>query len=239
MHPILLLNITGPDHPGLTAELTTRLARHGVNVLDIGQAVIHDHLNLGMLLEVPKTEDTAMRRALKRIGGQYDLHTEFTSINPDDYEYWVATEDRTRFIATLLIRELGTDNIAHMAQVAALHDLNINGITRLSGRFSLRGEVADEESLCHDLLAIIRNDEVINELARAAGTYEEVAAITETAIRGKIPFDESLRQRPAILQRQDISVLERIARELPMLSIAGPDIAFHARPVVRNREVSA
>ena len=53
MREIILLNVTGQDHPGLTAGLTEVLARHNVNILDIGQAVIHDHLSLGMLLEVP------------------------------------------------------------------------------------------------------------------------------------------------------------------------------------------
>jgi len=58
---IILLNITGKDHPGLTAALADVLADNGVNILDIGQAVIHDHLSLGMLLEVPPEAQSVVR----------------------------------------------------------------------------------------------------------------------------------------------------------------------------------
>ena len=53
MKEIVLINITGPDRPGLTAAITGLLARAQVNILDIGQAVIHDTLSFGILVEIP------------------------------------------------------------------------------------------------------------------------------------------------------------------------------------------
>ena len=50
---IILLNISGEDKPGLTASLTGILAQYDVNILDIGQAVIHEDLGMGILFEVP------------------------------------------------------------------------------------------------------------------------------------------------------------------------------------------
>jgi len=50
---IILINITGKDKPGLTASLTNILAQYDVTILDIGQAVIHDYLSLGILVEIP------------------------------------------------------------------------------------------------------------------------------------------------------------------------------------------
>jgi phosphoserine phosphatase len=58
--------------------------------------------------------------------------------------------------------------------------------------------------------------EVIDELARAAGVYEKVAAITERAMQGEMNYDESLRQRVALLAGLEASALERIAAELPL-----------------------
>src|SRR5262249_59750032 len=62
---------------------------------------------------------------------------------------------------------------------------------------------------------LIRND-VIDELARAHGVGEEVSAITERAMQGEMDYDESLRQRLALLEGLDVNVLKRLAAELPL-----------------------
>jgi len=58
--------------------------------------------------------------------------------------------------------------------------------------------------------------EVIDELARAAGVGAEVARITERAMQGEMDYDESLRQRVALLAGLDVTVLDRIASDLPL-----------------------
>lgn len=262
MHEILLLNISGHDHPGVTATFTERLSRHAVNVLDIGQSVIHDRLNLGMLLEVPQGDESGpLMKELLFLAHQQDLKVKFTPIDENEYQQWVGAQGKPRYIATLLGRKLSAANISHLAGVATRHGLNIDGITRLSGRFSindsnrhkracvefsLRGQTGNIEQLRHDLLAITRDDEVdvaiqaddlyrrhrrlvvfdmdstliqcevIDELAKAAGTGDEVAAITEAAMRGEIPFNESFERRLGTLRGLDESVLRQIADELPI-----------------------
>ena len=54
----LLIRITGHDRPGLTHALASILARYDARILDIGQAVIHDGLALGILIEM--TESAAI-----------------------------------------------------------------------------------------------------------------------------------------------------------------------------------
>jgi phosphoserine phosphatase len=58
--------------------------------------------------------------------------------------------------------------------------------------------------------------EVIDELARAHGVGEQVARITERAMRGEMDYDESLRQRVALLEGLEVQVLRRIADNLPL-----------------------
>jgi phosphoserine phosphatase len=53
MREIYLITLSGQDRPGVTASLTETLARYGATILDVGQAVIHELLTLGMLIEVP------------------------------------------------------------------------------------------------------------------------------------------------------------------------------------------
>ena len=58
--------------------------------------------------------------------------------------------------------------------------------------------------------------EVIDELARAAGVGDAVAKITERAMQGEMDYDESLKQRVALLAGLDVKVLDRIANDLPL-----------------------
>ena len=58
--------------------------------------------------------------------------------------------------------------------------------------------------------------EVIDELARAAGVGPEVSPITERAMQGEMDYDESLRQRVALLAGLDVKVLDQIASDLPL-----------------------
>ena len=59
MKEIILINIAGDDKPGLTSSITEILASYEVNILDIGQAVIHDTLSLGFLVEVTVASGTS------------------------------------------------------------------------------------------------------------------------------------------------------------------------------------
>lgn len=58
--------------------------------------------------------------------------------------------------------------------------------------------------------------EVIDELARAHGVYEEVSTITATAMAGGMPYEESLRLRVAKLAGLSVSVVQKIAADLPL-----------------------
>ena len=58
--------------------------------------------------------------------------------------------------------------------------------------------------------------EVIDELARAYGVFDAVSAITRRAMLGEMDYDESLRQRVALLAGLDAKVLYGIADNLPL-----------------------
>lgn len=58
--------------------------------------------------------------------------------------------------------------------------------------------------------------EVIDELAKVAGTGEQVALVTRRAMAGEIDFEESLRARVALLAGLNASVLDRLGESLPL-----------------------
>lgn len=259
---ILLINVAGEDKPGITSAVSRVLDEHGADILDIGQAVIHDNLNLGILAKIP--EGQSPEKVQKEI--LYSLHAmdmkvRFQPISEESYEHWVAQQGKPRHIVTLLARRVAAHHIARVTAVTVTQGLNIDKITRLSGRvplehmeantkacveFSLRGEPDDLGALRASLLELsteldidiayqedniyrrnrrlvvfdmdstLIEAEVIDELAREAGVGDEVAAITEAAMRGELDFNASFSKRLGLLQGLDASVLDAISARLKL-----------------------
>lgn len=135
---IILINVSGEDRPGVTRSLTTILAAYGATVLDIGQAVIHDLLSLGLLVEVPS--GAASGPILKDLlfqAHELDMKIRFTPVTEADYENWVGQQGKARHTITVLGRRLSAGHIAAVSAVLADQGLNIDMIHRLSGRIPL------------------------------------------------------------------------------------------------------
>lgn len=259
---IVLLNISGEDKPGVTSSLTHILAQHKVNILDIGQAVIHNNLALGILMEVPESADSSpvIKDLLFKAYGM-GLTIKFTPISEGHYNEWVEQQGKERYIVTLISKKLTANQLSKVTNVILEQNLNIDKISRLSGRislndpnlskksvveFSVRGTPSDVEAIkskfvtvsgetgidiafqedniyrrnrrlvCFDMDSTLIQAEVIDELARKHGVYDQVSAITEAAMRGDIDFNDSFKQRIALLKGLDINVMNEIAEALPI-----------------------
>ena len=262
MSDLLLINVSGYDKPGLTSNITGIMAEYGLRILDIGQAVIHDYLTWGILVQIPREEVASplLKDLLFRIY-ELGLQVQFKPVTEEEYEEWVSGKGKQRYMVTLLSRSITAEQIARVSTITAQHGLNIDNITRLSGRmplnmdlgrtqacieFSVRGTPPDLEKLRSDFLHIsgelnvdiafqqdtvyrrnrrlvvfdmdstLIEAEVIDELAKEAGVGEQVAEITEAAMRGELDFSQSFRRRVALLKGLDESVLEKVAQRLRM-----------------------
>lgn len=263
---MLLIHVSGPDKPGLTFGLTSILARYGVRVLDIGQAVIHDALALGILVEMSDDlRSSAVLTDLLLESHRLGVQVRFSTSSSDEYNHWVASQGKRRFIVTVLGPRIGAAELAHISGTLAEAGLNIDRIDRLSSRVSLGSDEAaprfcvefsasaqstdslvDEDRVRTALTAMTQTDEVdvafqhdsifrrnrrlvafdmdstliqgevIDELARLAGTGEQVQAITEAAMRGELDFQTSFRQRVALLKGLPESSLAQVTERLPL-----------------------
>ena len=70
--------------------------------------------------------------------------------------------------------------------------------------------------LAMDMDFSLIEQEGIDELARELGVYDEVAQVTQRAMRGEMDFDESLRQRCRCLAGAPLSIFERVRRRLSL-----------------------
>jgi phosphoserine phosphatase len=138
MRETVLIHFSGPDHTGLTTQLTSVLADFDVCVLDVGQAVVHETLALGLLIELPVgTNFQPLERALMTKAESLKLHVRFTAISEEALGHWLAAQGKDRFIITLLGRAISARQLSRVTAVLAEQRLNIDSIERLSGRLSL------------------------------------------------------------------------------------------------------
>lgn len=270
MREIVLINITGEDRPGLTAAVTGVLAQAQVNILDIGQAVIHDTLSFGILVEIPadQTSSSALKDLLFT-AYKLEQQVRFTPVSEEEYQQWVAGQGKPRHIVTLLTRKVTAEQLHRVSAITARYGLNIDRIDRLSGRMpldlpeglgkgcvelSVRGEPDDPAALRAEFLSVAQalevdiafqrdtvyrrnrrlavfdmdstliEAEVIDELARVAGVGEQVAAITERAMRGELDFRASFKERLALLKGLPESALAEVGASLRLTE--GAEVLF-------------
>ena len=67
-----------------------------------------------------------------------------------------------------------------------------------------------------DVDSTLIEQEVIDLLAEASGIGQEVRAITESAMRGELDFETSLRKRVALLKGQPESIIAAVAKEVTL-----------------------
>jgi phosphoserine phosphatase len=167
---ILLINVFGEDKPGVTSAVTNVLSFYDATVLDIGQAVIHQQLNLGLLTLVPSEADMeALVSQVQSCVANLQMRVKFLPISEQDYQQWVDQQGKSRHIVTLLARKIEAQHLAALTAVVSQYQLNIDKIIRLSGRinlhesdqlgracveFSVRGEATDPHAFKKSLLVL-------------------------------------------------------------------------------------
>jgi phosphoserine phosphatase len=167
---IILLSINGEDRPGISSSLTDILSKYDVQILDIGQAVIHDSLSLGIMFRIPKEiESSPILKDLLFKSYELNVQIKFTPVNEEDYNGWVGHQGKKRYIVTLISRQTTALQLSKLTEVIYNQGLNIDIITRLTGRpklddiddnskssieFSIRGNPEDETAFRKELMEI-------------------------------------------------------------------------------------
>lgn len=167
---VLQIDVTGPDRAGVTHALTGILAESGARILDIGQAVIHGSLALGLLVELSDAmKASPLLTELLLKAHELGVQVRFTAAAEEDYQAWVAAQGKGRYLVTMLGSTLTAAHLTDVSGAVARAGLNIDSIDRLSGRVPLgpplevprvcvelaaSGTLADETAFRGDLLAL-------------------------------------------------------------------------------------
>ena len=240
--PTVLVTLTGPDQSGVTTRLFRELEPFGVEVLDVEQLVVRGRLMLSALLTVPGDVAGLEQTALD-VGAGFGLEVTVEHGTGDNRARRVGRAqvvvlgaplrpaamaalaqgikddggniDRivrmARYPVTAIRMEVSgadpDDLQAHLAAIAHEQGVDVavqeNGILRHAQRLVVM-----------DVDSTLIQGEVIEMIAAHAGCEEEVARITEAAMRGELDFTESLLARVALLQGVQVSALDEVYETL-------------------------
>ncbi len=238
----VLVRVTGPDHPGITAGLMQILTDAGADIHDVEQISIRGHLNLGVVVAVPEGRD--LLKELLVFGWEQDVTVGFEPV--DD----VLEHRAPGFVVTVLGRSIGPADFGAVAQAIAGAGGNIDRIIRLSTYPVISYELlitgGDTAAMREALVAVsdardvdlalqrqglgrrakrlvvldmdstLVQQEVIDLLAAEAAVADEVAAITARAMAGDLDFETALRERVRRLAGLDQAAIQRARERLQL-----------------------
>ena len=242
-----MVNISGPDRPGIIAAFTKMLQSHQIEIKDIQQASLLQTIGLHMLLKFEPTnqsKDSAIKDLLFE-ANQLDLKLNFQLLAPDQIK---RIDLRKRLVLTYFG---DTHAIADLSKVLAEEKANIEmlfsqthhgarsfemivdiigvkNVDRLKSRMmgksrdlnidiSVQNMVAHRKNkrmICFDMDSTLVTMEGIDEMACKMGVHREVARITDKAMRGDFDFEESLRQRVAMLRGLPLDDVMQIRNQM-------------------------
>ncbi len=240
--PTVLVTLTGPDQSGVTTRLFADLEPFGVEVIDVEQLVVRGRLILSALLTVP--DDTShLEQSVEAVGAAFGLEVTVEYGTGDNRARRVGRAQVVILGAPLrpaamaaLAQQIkvdggNIDRIVRMARypVTAIR-MEVSGADPdqlqadlAAVAFEQGVDVAVQENgiLRHaqrlvvmDVDSTLIQGEVIEMIAAHAGCEDEVAAVTEAAMRGDLDFTESLRSRVALLEGVDESALDEVYESL-------------------------
>jgi phosphoserine phosphatase len=238
----LILTFTGPDAPGITARISRVLAQGGAQVSDVEQVVVQGLLTLGFAVAIE--EEAELLKELLFAARQLGLSLEYRQPEPSKDE--APRYALTLIAPTIGAPELQAVSeilAAQGANIERIHRLSEGGLMSVEFAISLQGDVAPLERallsaaakgafdcalqretllrrskrlIVMDMDSTLIRIEVIDELARAHGVGEQVAAITRRAMMGEMDYDQSLRERVALLRGLPARILHDLADNLPL-----------------------
>jgi phosphoserine phosphatase len=254
----VVVTVSGRDRPGITAAFARVIVDHGVEIVDIDQAALHDFLALSFLLDLSGTSrarDSVLKDLLfeanrRQMTLNFQLLSEKELPKKKDLNLFVLTffggSSALAEIANILgdenaniqkISNLTTDS-AHCIELV-IDVRRVSGLSTFKQRLMRRSHELDidlalqkmeayrksKRIVFFDMDRTLIDMEVIDEMARAAGVYDEVARVTQKAMRGDIDFEDSLRQRAALMKGLKVDQLSDIRDAMEISEGAGDLVA--------------
>jgi len=244
---LLMVNVSGPDRPGILAAFTKVLQDYNIEIADIQQASLQQTIGLHLLLKFEAaghSKDSAIKDLLLE-ANRLNLTLNFKLLAPDELHgidqpkrlvltYFGDTRAIAELSKVLAEENANIEMISSASHHAArsyemiLNISTVSSVDRLKSRMlaksrelnvdlavqSLTAYRKNKRMICFDMDSTLVEMEGIDEMARKAGVHREVARITDKAMRGDFDFEESLRQRVAMLKGLSLDEVMEIRNQM-------------------------
>ena len=148
---IILINVSGQDKPGLMSTLSESLVEQGARILDIGQAVIHEDLALGILASIAEEAAAELIKATMLRANEAGSTVRITPVSAADYQAWLEAGGQTRHIITVLAGDNGAAALHAVSARTHQFKVNIDSIRRLTDRAVAQSPVDQATRLCVEM----------------------------------------------------------------------------------------
>jgi phosphoserine phosphatase len=186
--------------------LMATLAQSHAHILDIGQAVIHEDLALGILVAVDSAAAGSMIKDIMFNANEAGSTVRISSVSEENHQLWVEASGKTRYILTLLTAGDGSQPLFAVSTLTHQFGLNIDTVRRLTDRgahresdsssrlcveMRLRGDEADLDKLRNELMSAaeqldfdfsLQQDTVFRRTRRLVAFDMDSTLITEEVI---------------------------------------------------------
>jgi phosphoserine phosphatase len=222
-----LILLSGVDTPGISSALFTTLEPFSITILDVEQVVIRSRLILTVLIDLDPAHaeavDSDLVECAQKIGLIHvtalaqkitpgaiaELATDIASTG-GNIERIHRTASFPLTAIEFLISGANSDSLrASLGPTAKKFGIDIAVQNSGLNRFARKLVVMDVDST-------LIEQEVIDLLAEACGMGEQVRSITESAMRGELDFEASLRQRVSLLKGQPSTIIDDVAAKISL-----------------------
>lgn len=226
-----------------TDSLLEVLSPFKIRILDSSLLIIRDRFIFSLLIELSPDHQEAIASDLDALTalGKVDVAYDFTAfaLTPRiGRPFTLALVSSEITPSTLLRFTKEISKVGVISELKTNHEENfiVSKITFTSeGAVEILWEaispIAKEEKISASLLdsdaltvgneaclfdmdSTFINEEVIDVLAKIAGVGDQVADITERAMKGELDFEQSLRARVALLKDQPITIIEEARSQI-------------------------
>ena len=125
---LVLFTINGKDHPGITAELMTRITEENVELIDMGQSITHGLLSLSFILKLDLAESKLVE-ALTEIAHRNHTELHYQIIDTEDEIKKI--EDKY-ILSCVRLDGIKPSFLADISSVLARNNINILRIENIT-----------------------------------------------------------------------------------------------------------